>query len=640
MAKLYSFLFVLCFSLQYGQSQAPELIMTDINGVEHDLYDDYLNQGITVIMILDAAWNPWAEVFVENGVLQEFHTQFAGTGAVILWVDVDPTTDLEDLQGTGPNGTGYDFIADNPYPIFNPDFFDIDAWQVQYYPTVRMLCPDGTAYADGQQDTTSGNFILTEEIFYGEFETADDIAEAMVSLCGTDFNLSNLSGTVYADANDNCEEDTDEAGVQGIVATINGPNGEFNRVSNSDGDFFSFLMEGDYEVSIQEPNDLWTVCNNNQSFTVVGTDTDVVLDFGLQADQDCIDPVIDLSVPFLRRCFNSYMYIDYCNEGTIVMENATIELTLHEDISIVESSIPVSSQDGNVYTFELGDLDPWECGELNLVVLVDCEVELGEELCYQAEIFPESDCVIDPRSLGLECQEIIGSFDPNDKRAFPLTGSDNYKVLPDTEIKYQIRFQNTGTDTAFNVFIDDQISDLMDLTSLRGGASSHPYEMEILDERIVKFKFDNILLPDSNVNLLGSNGFVNYFIKQNPGHANGTVIENYADIFFDFNDPVRTNTTFHEVDDGILNTNDSSFNLNFVLSPNPTQDVLNVEIREDLWKGGEVRIVDLQGKTLQVERVEGSVKEIRLRGISAGIYLMHLQGDDGILGTRKFVVTD
>jgi len=637
MQRIFTLLLFL-FSLQIGISQAPQLTMTDIYGVEHDLYDDYLSQGTTVIMVLDAAWNIWAEVFVEKGVLQDFHNQFAGTGAAILWVDVDNFTSLEDLQGTGNNGTGYDFIADNPYPIFNPEDFNTEEWELFYYPTVRMICPDGTAYTDAS-DSTGGNtgvFISAEELFYVNFETAEDIAEAMISLCGTEFDASSLSAQVYADDDEDCEMDTAENGTPGVHATITGTNGEFNRVSNSSGQFGALLADGTYEVEIESPGDLWLVCNNNQTVTIDGSNVDI--DFGLQATQDCHDPVLDLSVPFLRRCFDSYMYIDYCNEGTVVMEDGIVELFLNDDISITSSSIPIASQDGNLYTFEIGDLDPWECGEINLVVLVDCDVELGTELCYQAEILPESDCVVRPRSLGLECQEVVGSFDPNDKRAFPLSGTDEYKVLPDTEIKYQIRFQNTGTDTAFNVYIDDQISDLMDLTTLRGGASSHPYEMEIMNERILRFSFDNIMLPDSNVNLLGSNGFVNYYLTQNPGHANGTVIENYADIFFDFNDPVRTNTTYHEVDDGISGTSNTTFDLQFTVSPNPVRDVLRLEIDEDLWSGGIVRIVNLQGKLLSQQRVGQAEQSLDVEGITSGIYLIHLEGDAGLLGTKKFAV--
>ncbi len=624
------------FSINLGISQAPDLTMTDINGVEHDLYDDYLSQGITVLMVLDAAWNPWAEVFVESGVLQDFHNQFSGTGAAILWIDTDPTTTLEDLQGTGPNGVGYDFISDNPYPIFNPDNFPVEEWSISYYPTIRMICPDGTAYSDG--DSINGDFIVSSEIFYGNFETGEDIAEAMIALCGTQFDVSSLSAQVYADEDENCEYVNTEVGVPGVHATITGTSINLNRVSNSQGTFGALLAEGEYDVHIDSPNDLWVACNADQTINVVGTNTNVEIDFGLQATQECHDPVIDLSVPFLRRCFDSYMYIDYCNEGTVVMEDGIVELFLPDEISITSSSIPIASQSGNLYTFDIGDLDPWECGEINLVVLVDCDVELGTELCYQAEILPESDCVVRPRSLGLECQEVLGSYDPNDKRAFPLSGTDNYKVLPDTEIKYQIRFQNTGTDTAFTVYIEDQISDLMDLTTLRGGASSHSYEINILNERVVEFRFDNIMLPDSNINLIGSNGFVNYYITQNPGHVNGTVIENYGDIYFDFNDPVRTNTTYHEVDDGFVGTSDASFDLRFTLSPNPARDLIQLNIDEDLWTGGKVRIVDLQGKLLNAQRVDSKVLEIDLDGISAGIYLMHLEGDDGVLGTKRFAV--
>jgi hypothetical protein len=56
-------------------------------------------------------------------------------------------------------------------------------------------------------------------------------------------------------------------------------------------------------------------------------------------------------------------------------------------------------------------------------------------------------------------------------------------------------------------------------------------------------------LPDSNANEAKSHGYISLSIKPKKGLAEKTHIENFADIFFDFNEPVRTNTTFNTIYD-------------------------------------------------------------------------------------------
>lgn len=149
--------------------------------------------------------------------------------------------------------------------------------------------------------------------------------------------------------------------------------------------------------------------------------------------------------------------------------------------------------------------------------------------------------------ISTDCRENIGSFDPNDKNATPAGYGLEHFIRPDTDLKYLIRFQNTGTDTAFTVVILDTLSHWLDPASVRPGAASHPLAFEILDGEVLRFTFDGIMLPDSNVNEPASHGFVQFSVKQLPALAAGTIIENTAAIYFDFNEPVITNTVFHTI---------------------------------------------------------------------------------------------
>ncbi|MCH2046399.1 MAG: T9SS type A sorting domain-containing protein, partial [Saprospiraceae bacterium] len=156
--------------------------------------------------------------------------------------------------------------------------------------------------------------------------------------------------------------------------------------------------------------------------------------------------------------------------------------------------------------------------------------------------------------IDTDCQPNLGSYDPNDKTGFPLGYGPNHYITDSTDLDYRIRFQNTGTDTAFLVVIRDTISPHLDLSTLQIGGASHSFTWQVVGPRVLEFTFANIMLVDSTTNEPESHGFVTYGIRQTPNNPIGTVINNSAAIYFDYNIPIITNTTFHEVAEDFIVT--------------------------------------------------------------------------------------
>lgn len=153
----------------------------------------------------------------------------------------------------------------------------------------------------------------------------------------------------------------------------------------------------------------------------------------------------------------------------------------------------------------------------------------------------------------ISCETVIGSFDPNDKLADPLGVGTNHFIAPNQKINYKIRFQNTGTDTAFRVAVRDTLHQWLDWKTFSPGLSSHPYRVEKDSaKRIINFVFDNILLPDSNVNKAQSHGFVQFSISLHKNTPLKTTVSNTASIYFDFNAPVWTGVVNRTVDTGFV----------------------------------------------------------------------------------------
>ena len=157
---------------------------------------------------------------------------------------------------------------------------------------------------------------------------------------------------------------------------------------------------------------------------------------------------------------------------------------------------------------------------------------------------PQDD--IEPE-VSIQCLPIRDSYDPNDKQVLPAGTTAQHFIPTDAELQYQIRFQNTGTDTAYTAIVIDTLSDNLDIATLQVGAASHKYQFNVSGKGkpVLTWTFNNINLPDSTKGKLKSNGFISFSIKAKTGLPAQTKIENYADIIFDFNDPVRTNTTFN-----------------------------------------------------------------------------------------------
>ena len=150
-----------------------------------------------------------------------------------------------------------------------------------------------------------------------------------------------------------------------------------------------------------------------------------------------------------------------------------------------------------------------------------------------------------------ECLPITDSFDPNDKLVRPAGTTDQHYTPTGTALSYTVRFQNTGNDYAYKVVVVDTLAAGLDISTLQVGAVSHPYRFTVSGKGrpVLTWTFDNINLPDSTRDQAGSNGFIQFSIRPAADLPAKTLIENFADIFFDYNPPVRTNTTANRIYD-------------------------------------------------------------------------------------------
>ncbi|MDO8366842.1 MAG: T9SS type A sorting domain-containing protein [Saprospiraceae bacterium] len=251
--------------------------------------------------------------------------------------------------------------------------------------------------------------------------------------------------------------------------------------------------------------------------------------------------------------------------------------------------------------------------------------------------------VYDPNeAVDIECMEVIGSYDPNDKQGFPLGATDEHLILPNTSLEYLIRFQNTGTDTAFNIVVRDTLSPFLAVESVRPGVASAAYDFEIVNGNVLVFRFNNIQLVDSFKNEAASHGFLRFQIDQKPNLDWGTEIHNTAAIYFDFNPPVITNTSQHKL--GVV-PNPSAVHEVLVSSqnaitvfPNPAKAAAELSLSKEMPTGTRWRLINASGKNMESGILQSNRLKINNLALPSGVYWIEFSLNGKWFGVAKWVV--
>lgn len=212
-------------------SIAPDFTATDINGNSWNLYS-ILDSGYTVFMDISATWCGPCWNYHTGLYLDNLYNVYGpeGTNEVrVFFVEGDASTTLADLQGTGTNTQG-DWVTGTPYPILDNATIAND-YQINYFPTVYMICPDRIIKEVGQL-TTNAAFMAQKNADCFSAVGADDagITNSMSVLNGTlascnavdiSYRLCNYGTTPLTSATINLDLDGVNAGTFNWTGSLN-----------------------------------------------------------------------------------------------------------------------------------------------------------------------------------------------------------------------------------------------------------------------------------------------------------------------------------------------------------------------------------------------------------------------------------
>ncbi len=459
------------------------------------------------------------------------------------------------------------------------------------------------------------------------------------NLCNLNFGFKNnnvqLCGFVYVDVNSNGIKDAGEPGIAGQPVKI----GTHTVYTNNSGYYVFNKLAGTYTIAYTPAAPYTGYAASPASHTVAAATAGQVYcgnNFGVVVPSSQCDVAVDLIplstvTPGFTAIYNIKVYnLNGVTTGGLLTFNFEPGLTF-------KSASPAQASFDNAsafVTWNVTNLAPGTHKSFTARLNVPVNTQLGNHVFSFAEFTTNGSCTEANLTNNIDTthQTVVGSYDPNDKHVSPEGNIPNNEQ----DLVYTIRFQNTGTAPAVNVVILDTLNANLDWSTFELKDASHNLNIQREGE-FVSFLFSNIMLPDSNANEVESHGFVSYKIKALPNLAQGTQITNTASIYFDFNEPIVTNTTLNTIDISLSVDDLNKGNVSITLAPNPMRDFTNINIAGAADAPIYLEVRDMAGRLVQQNVSDSNVLKVERNNMAAGLYVYQLKQNNVVIGKGKLI---
>lgn len=551
----------------------------------------------------------------------EHLTTCIGSLALTLWEN-NALTNLNGLENIGnlysfsllnnSNLTNIDALAYVPVSVFsgvwidgNPNLMDCSIANICY------LLDNGQGNANIQNNGAGCNSAV---------EILDNCTDGLNIITGKityDLQANNCVG----------------GGVNFSSVLVGVTNGTISSqtITNEIGEYTFFVGEGTFTTSVNInsiPSYMSVVANDIQT-TFIDTGNTEQIDFCLTANAAANDlKVTILPLNILRPGFESDFKLVVENIGTTTLDG-TVTVQFDDGRLTFISANPVETNTtASSISWDFTSLLPFSSEEF-LYTLDSFQPpinELGDITSFHAEITPITGDETPLDNVYELYMEYVNAMDPNDKAV--NQGSEIEIGEVGEYLEYTIRFQNLGNADAVNVRVIDVLSENLNWDSFRPLSSSHEYSVEISNGNHVSFNFDDINLPPEVSDPEGSNGFIAFQIRSDTNLQLGDYINNTANIYFDFNDPILTNTVRTTVVAPLSILEVNLANSVFVY-PNPTSELITIHASEGITVE-RARIYSIIG----AEVLDTDQKKINTSTLSEGIYFIEIVTDKGSVTKR------
>lgn len=404
-------------------------------------------------------------------------------------------------------------------------------------------------------DAGNGRAVLTDIDNDGDDDILAKGYLAAVVLLNYTINPGEATGTLFIDADADGSRGPDDPATPFLPVAFSPDQGYV--FTDGVGGYSLRAAPGTYTVTAPLPSGHWALSTDSASYTFTFGGPEVLhdsLDFGFAALVDTTDVEAAFSSAHTRCGSTIQQWVSLMNRGT-QPEQGYVRL-LPDPLLAPSMAVPPPDSIANgAWFWGFNDLQPFEMRTIVLTADVPGFQDAGTVLrdTVQAIVLDEQGTAIGTSTYAWS-STITCAYDPNDKQVEPVGfGNAGAVEIGIPEFRYTVRFQNTGTDTALTVVIRDPLDADLDPATLRILGASHTLTgLSVDNAGVAFFRFEGIMLPDSNVNEPASHGFVRFAIAPHPNRPHGTQVHNSVGIYFDQNPPISTNTVVNTLVDCTL----------------------------------------------------------------------------------------
>ena len=361
-------------------------------------------------------------------------------------------------------------------------------------------------------------------------------------------NYNSLYFKTYIDKNLNGIKDSSEPLYPNATAMVTRVGVDTIFATSSSGEYLVDVDTGKYIVKVTPVLPYYNLVPTQYTKTFTSYFNEDTFFIGLQPIPGFKDVAVSLIPRLPLKPGNPLWHSMQClNQGTDTISGTFTYIKDSRD-TLGFSQITPTSIIGDTLHFAYTNLPPGGeiTNDIYFIVPPPPLVNIGDTIhsfMYASPIAGETNIADNYSQLS----EIVkGPWDPNDKQEAHGGKIALAKAKAGEYLTYTIRFQNTGTDTAFNGYVRDTMDRKRNWNSIQVIAASHNYQMTMNDGKCL-FTFPMIKLVDSIKNEPLSHGYIVYKIKIKPNVQIGDVIKNTAAIYFDYNLPIFTNTEMTKV---------------------------------------------------------------------------------------------
>ena len=513
------------------------------------------------------------------------------------------------------------------------------------YPVVCKTFDGGATW---QRETLNYSSVL-QGVSFVDSNTIFVCGTNKLILKGEKYNA--LKGSAFNDLNNNNIYDVGEPPLSGIVVkSVSGIQDKtFYDFSQSNGDFRIVADSGNYVLAVESyPQYIsgYYPLNYTGHFPgLTGVDSNKNFAFHYIPHVKDLEVVIT-PITMTRPGFDVSYNITCRNVGVDTM-SGYISLNYDNHLNYLNSVPAHTSVASNEIIWNYNNLLPGHYRSITANFNLPPYIVIGDSLINEVVAYPLAQDTTPLNNRDSSFQIITGSFDPNEKTVSPSSKIKSQNISDGQWLTYTLHFQNTGTDTAFNIKVADELNQNLLLSTVSVLSSSYPCNLTVRGSRTLEFTFSNIKLPDSNVNRIGSNGFVKFKVKIDDNFQEGDTICNTAYIYFDYNLPVATNTVKTYIDNyssikDVKIPSEETINI----YPNPTASSTNIEYNLNQSSKVNLSVYNFMGALVtnvcNEQQPAGNYKKTfnaKEFGLSAGIYFVRLSVN-GKSEVRKILIID